>query len=264
MPGPEGDSRVARPSDGHVQSLVRAFAVLKCFDAENPTLTIAEAAERSGLDRAAARRYLLTLQSLSYVGAHGGRFFLRPRLLELGYRYLAAIGIPEQAQPHLARLTSHVAESSAVTVLDGTDVVYVAVANAERALSIRLSVGNRLPACHTAMGSVLLSGLPPPDVRDLLEASPRVAHTPSTTTDIEALAARIDATRRDGWSVIDQEMERGVRSVAVPIRDVQGDIVAAGSLSAPAARVPLPVLWGKFLGELRQTVDAIEGQFGEP
>ncbi|MGH3492529.1 MAG: helix-turn-helix domain-containing protein, partial [Sciscionella sp.] len=142
------------PQGPLVQSLVRGFAVLRCFDAATPRLTLSQIAEIAGLDRAAARRYLHTFAAMGYVGIEGRMFHLRPRILELGYSYLSSLSLPQVAAPFLSSLAEELAESCALTVLDGAELVYLATANTPRALAIRLTVGNRLPAYCTAMGRV--------------------------------------------------------------------------------------------------------------
>ena len=154
-----------RPSSGRrtdfVQSLDRGLAVIRCFSSERPSLTLSEVAERTGLTRAAARRFLLTLQELGYVGSTGRQFSLRPRVLALGYAYLSSFSVAQIAQPHLEDLAEELHESCSVSVLDGDDIVYVARASANRIMTIALTVGTRLPPYPTSMGRVLLASLPP-------------------------------------------------------------------------------------------------------
>lgn len=249
---------------GYVQSLARALAVLTAFDATSPTLTISEVATKVGLDRAAARRYLLTLHSLGYVDTDERRFYLQPRVLDLGYNYLASVGFPRLLQPQLAALAARLNESCALTVLDRDEVVYVAVANPGRTLSIQLNVGNRLPAHVTAMGRVLLSALPTQQVQELLSDAPLLSYTPHTLTDADEIMARIDEVRRTGWAVGDQEVEVGVRSIAIPIHDVHGRIVAAGSVSTPASRVELSDLSTSVLSQLQESMSAMQGRIALP
>ena len=143
-----------------VQSLDRGLAVIRCFSSEHPSLTLSEVAERTGLTRAAARRFLLTLQELGYVGSSGRQFSLRPRVLALGYAYLSSFSVAQIAQPHLEDLAEELHESCSVSVLDGDDLVYVARASANRIMTISLTVGTRLPPYPTSMGRVLLAHLP--------------------------------------------------------------------------------------------------------
>ena len=240
-----------------VQSLARALLVLSSFDETTPTFTIAELAAKTGLDRAAARRYLLTLQSLGYVGSHVRRFHLLPRVLQLGHAYLASAGLPALVQPRLDGLAAEVGESCAVTVLDGSDVdeiVFVAVANSTARLAIKHTVGNRLPAHSTAMGRVLLAGQPPDRVRALVTAAPLPTFTTHTRTAAADVLGAIDEAGRAGWALVDQEVEVGVRSVAIPLRDRAGNVTAAASVSVPAARVGLDRLSNSVLDALRATM----------
>lgn len=249
-------------SDGsrrdNVQSVGRVLAVLRCFGASSPFLTLSQVAERTGLDRAAARRYLLSLERLGYVGRQRQQFHLRPRILELGYAYLSSLTVPQLAQPTLSSLSTRVQESCAVTVLDGAEITYVAVQNASRALSITHAVGNRLPAYCTAMGRVLLGGLDSNNVRRLLDGSAHERHTSTTVYDTGEILLAVDAASRAGWAVVDQELEEGVRSVAVPIRDANGVVIAAASVSVPASRVSIAELGGAIRNELTSAALEIE------
>src|SRR5512139_1746855 len=142
-----------------VQSLERGLAVIRAFDRDHPELTLSEVATATGVTRAAARRFLLTLAELGYVRSDGRLFALTPRVLELGYAYLSSMSLPEVAEPHLEALVATVNESSSVSVLDGTDVVYVARVPTSRIMTVSISVGTRFPAYATSMGRVLLAGL---------------------------------------------------------------------------------------------------------
>ena len=252
------DGSSDRSRRDNVQSVDRAFAVLRCFGAKSPLLTLSQVAESTGLDRAAARRYLLTLERLGYVGRQRHQFHLRPRILELGYAYLSSLTVPQLAQHSLSSLSARVQESCAVTVLDGAEITYVAVHNASRALSITHAVGNRLPAYCTAMGRVLLGGLDSNNVRRLLDGTAHKRHTSTTVYDTGEILLAVEAASRAGWAVVDQELEEGVRSVAVPIRDATGVVIAAASVSVPASRVSIAELGGEIREELRSAAAEIE------
>jgi IclR family pca regulon transcriptional regulator len=241
-----------------VQSVVRVFAVLRCFGASSPFLTLSQVAERTGLDRAAARRYLLSLERLGYVGRQRQQYHLRPLILELGYAYLSSLTLPQLAQPTLSSLSARVQESCAVTVLDGAEITYVAVQNATRALSITHAVGNRLPAYCTAMGRVLLAGLDSNEVRRLLDHTAHERHTRTTVYDTDEILKAVEHASRAGWAVVDQELEEGVRSVATPIHDASGAVIAAASVSVPASRVSIAELGGEIRRELTSAVTEIE------
>jgi IclR family transcriptional regulator, pca regulon regulatory protein len=250
----DGDKR----SGEYVQSLDRGLAVIRCFSEKTPRLTIADVARETGLTRAAARRFLHTLEALGYVGVSGGRFFLRPRVLELGYAYLSSVSIPEIAQEHLVHLAERLHESCSACVLDGHDIVYVARAPASRIMTIALAVGSRLPAYPTSMGRVLLAGLPEADLEEYLRTADLRPLTERTVSGPDALRTAIGEVRRCGYAVIDQELELGVRSVAAPVHDASGTVVAAVNVSAHAARVSLERLHEEFRPALLETVRDID------
>ncbi|GAA3853415.1 IclR family transcriptional regulator C-terminal domain-containing protein [Saccharothrix violaceirubra] len=223
----------------HVRSLERGLAVIKAFGADAPALTLTEVAGRTGLTRAAARRFLLTLCELGYVRADGRHFSLTARVLDLGYAYLSGMALPDVAQPHLERLSARVGESCSVSVLDGVDVVYVARCAVSRIMTVSITVGTRFPAHATSMGHVLLAGLDPDDQADRLASTDFTSFTGHTVTSAEALRAELATVRTRGWALADQELEEGLRSVAAPVRDRAGRVVAAVNVSTHAARTTL-------------------------
>lgn len=243
-----------------VQSLDRGLAVIRCFSSESPSLTLSEVAERTGLTRAAARRFLLTLQELGYVGSSGRQFSLRPRVLALGYAYLSSFSVAQIAQPHLEDLAEELHESCSVSVLDGDDLVYVARASANRIMTIALTVGTRLPPYPTSMGRVLLAYLPEGELDAHLARSERRKLTEHTITGEQELRAVLAEVRAQGWATVDQELEAGVRSVAVPIRDSAHRVVAAINASAHAARVPMQTLRQQFLPKLLEAAQQIDSE----
>jgi IclR family pca regulon transcriptional regulator len=232
------DTVPTRP-DHFVQSLERGIAVIRAFSAEEPEMTLSDVARRTGLTRAAARRFLLTLVDLHYVHTDGRMFWLSPRVLELGHSYLSSLSLPEVAEPHMERLVAGVRESSSVSVLDEGDVIYVARVPVSRIMTVSINVGTRLPAHRTSMGRVLL------------------AATDFTTDDAE-LQRKIDRVRHDGYAIVDQELEKGLRSIAVPIRDGAGAVVAAMNLSTHAARRTVAAMRSELLPALRETAARIE------
>jgi IclR family transcriptional regulator, pca regulon regulatory protein len=242
----------------YVQSLDRGLAVIRCFSPRTPRLTIADVARETGLTRAAARRFLHTLESLGYVGSSNGQFYLRPRVLELGYAYLSSISVAEIAQEHLIAMAEELHESCSASVLDGHDIVYVARAQTNRIMTIALAVGTRLPAHATSMGRVLLAALPPAALEDYLAEAPLTRLTDRTVTDPERLRAEVVEVRQRGYCIIDQELELGVRSVAVPVHDADGRTVAAVNASAHASRVRLDTLQKVFLPRLRAAAKEID------
>jgi len=243
-----------------VQSLDRGLAVIRCFSSEHPSLTLSEVAERTGLTRAAARRFLLTLQELGYVGSSGRQFSLRPRVLALGYAYLSSFSVSQIAQPHLEDLAEELHESCSVSVLDGDDLVYVARASANRIMTIALTVGTRLPPYPTSMGRILLAHLPEQELDAYLRRTTMRKLTEQTITDEGKLREVLAEARSRGWTAVDQELEAGVRSIAVPIRDSSRKVVAAINASAHAARVPMRTLEKQFLPRLQEAARQIDSE----
>jgi IclR family pca regulon transcriptional regulator len=191
------DSARERNPD-YVQSLERGLAVIRAFGPERPELRLSDVARETGLTRAAARRFLLTLVRLGYVRQNGSTFSLRPRVLELGYAYLSALSLPEVAMPHMETLVAEVNESSSVAVLDELDIVYVARVPTRRIMTITIAVGTRLPAYATSMGRVLLAGLPPDALEDRLERVELEPLTPTTVSSVKALRERVEEVREAG------------------------------------------------------------------
>jgi len=241
-----------------VQSLERGLAVIRAFGAEHPQLRLSDVARATGLTRAAARRFLLTLVRLGYVRQDGTNFSLRPRVLELGYAYLSALSLPEVAQPHMESLVADVNESSSIAVLDDLEIVYVARVPTRRIMTITIAVGTRLPAYATSMGRVLLAGLDPDALAERLERIELERLTSTTVPDRAALRERIEAVREAGWATVDQELEQGVRSAAVPIRDSTGSVVAALNVSVHATRMTMQALRREVVPHLLRTREAIE------
>ncbi|WP_246576000.1 IclR family transcriptional regulator domain-containing protein [Actinospica durhamensis] len=236
---------------GYLQSLARGISVLSALGGGGPAgMTLSEAAAATGLPRATARRALLTSARQGYVATDGHRFKVLPRVLELGYARLSQLSLGELAQPHLAEVVAAVHESASMAVLDGADIRYVARAAAGRIMSVDIMVGTRFPAYATSMGRVLLADLPGPERLRRLEQTELIALTPHTVTDRAALARVLDAAADEGCALVDQELEEGLRSIAVPVRDPSGRAVAAVNVSMHAARtsaaqaraVVLPIL----------------------
>jgi len=250
---------VRRPA-GFVHSLERGLSVIRCFSDERPRLTLSEVARQTGLSRASARRSLLTLQTLGYVSSDDRQFFLTPRVLTLGYAYLSSLSFADVAQSHLADLANEVHESCSASVLDGFDIVYVARAATKRIMTISLSVGTRLPAYATSMGRVLLAALPDDQLNAYLDQGTLAPLTERTIVDRDQLSAELARTRTRGWCLVDQELEDGLRSIAVPVHDASGRVVAAVNTSAHATRVPLTTLQKSFLAKLKDCAAAIDAE----
>lgn len=244
-----------------VQSLERGLLVIRALNAPEPR-ALSDVARATSISRAAARRFLLTLEQLGYVRQTSGRFALTPRVLELGYAYLSSLTLPEVAQPHLQRLVEQVQESSSVSVLDGDDVVYVARVPTRRIMSVTISVGTRFPAYATSMGRVLLAGLPDDEVDATLARADLRELTARTITSVDDLRDEIERVRRQGYAIVDEELEAGLRSIAAPVRDAAGAVSAAVNLSAQASRTTVADMKRRLLPRLRETAAAIERDLG--
>jgi len=247
-----------RRGEHFVQSLERGLSVIRAFGPDDPALTLSDVARRTGLTRAAARRFLLTLCDLGYVRSDGKRFALTPRVLELGYAYLSSLSLPEIAEPHLERLAAEVRESSSVSVLDGDEIVYVGRVPTSRIMRVSINVGTRFPAYATSMGRILLAALPAADLDAYLARADLRALTARTITDAGELRAELDRIRTQGWALVDQELEEGLRSVAAPVRGRDGDVVAAVNVSAHASRASREAVHKTLLPPLLATAARIE------
>lgn len=241
-----------------VRSFERGLAVIRAFDAEHPALTLSEVARACELTRAAARRFLLTLADLGYVHTDGRRFRLTPRVLELGYAYLAGYTLPQIAEPHLEQLVARVRESSSLCVLDGDDIVYVARVPTRRIMTASITVGTRFPAYVTSVGRVILAHLPDEDAEARLARVELKPLTPRTIGTPQALRAELRRVRRQGYAVVDQELEEGLRSVAAPVRDRDGEVVAAVNIAVHAGRNTVDSVRRDLLPHLLATVAGIE------
>ncbi|RFS82969.1 IclR family transcriptional regulator [Actinomadura spongiicola] len=241
-----------------VQSLERGLNVIRAFDASTPRLTLSEVAQATGLTRAAARRFLLTLVDLGYVRLDGRQFSLTSRVLQLGYAYLSALSLPDVAEPHLEMLVAMVNESSSVSVLDGDDIVYVARVPTTRIMTVAINVGTRFPAHATSMGRVLLAALPEDELEERLARMERRSLTARTITDPAALRTEIGRVRTQGWALVDQELEEGLRSIAAPVRDVSGRVVGAVNVSTSASRTATGTMRREMLPLLLDTTARIE------
>jgi IclR family transcriptional regulator, pca regulon regulatory protein len=251
------DGGQARNSD-FVQSLDRGLAVIKAFGPDRERLSLSEVARATGLTRAATRRFLLTLVKLGYVRNDGREFSLRPRVLELGYAYLSGLGMPEVAAPHLEELVAQVRESSSISVLDGHHIVYVARVPTKRIMTVSISVGTRFPAYATSMGRVLLAGMSEEDFDRYLAEADLAPITARTVTDPARLREIVSEVGRQGYAIVDQELEEGLRAVAAPIRGAADVVTAAINVSAHASRVSMAAMRNDLLPHLLETARRIE------
>lgn len=241
-----------------VQSLERGLAVIKAFDADHPQLTLSDVARSTGLTRAAARRFLHTLVELGYIRVDGRYFALRPRVLELGYAFLSSQTLPEVALPHLEQLSAAAHESTSIAVLDGDEVVYVARVPTKRIMAVAISVGTRFPAYATSLGRVLLAAQSAEWLNGYLATVKLRALTPNTITSAEDLRAELKAVQEQGWTLVDQELEIGLRSLAVPIRDSNGQVIAGLNVSAHISRGSSESIRQELLPLLLRTAGQIE------
>ncbi len=240
-----------------VSGFARGLKVIEAFGETRQRLTIAEAAKLTDLDRATVRRCLLTLTELGYADYDGKFFTLTPKVLRLGHAYLSATPLPLLIQPYLDQLSEKSGQSASASVLDGTDVVYIARASQKRVMSINLSPGSRLPAYCASMGRVLLAALPEAEARDILDRSDLKVNTPLTKTDPYALMEELRRVRADGYAVIDQELELGLCSIAVPVENDRSRVVAAMNIGAPAVQVPAAEMATRYLPLLMEASRAL-------
>lgn len=253
------DDQVLRPGDrDYVGALASGLEVLQAFDAEHPRMTLSEVAARTEMDRAKARRFLLTLHALGFVKRSGRQFELTPRVLQLGYAYQASNQYRAVIQQYLEDITAELGESSSLAVLDGDDVVYVVRSSARhRLMAITLSVGTRLPAAYTSMGRVLLAQLPETELKAFLARVKLEAFTAFSITDTKALNKDIAKVREQGYSIVDQELDSGLRSAAVPVFAGNGELLGAINISTNAARVDMETLMGVYLPRLQKEAEAV-------
>lgn len=261
----DGSPRRAHSTD-FVQSLERGLAVIRAFDGDHPDLSLSDVARTTGLPRAAARRFLLTLVELGYVRTDGKLFALRPRILELGYAYLSSIALPDVAQPHMETLVAKVHESCSLSVLDNGDIIYVARVPTRRIMTVAINVGTRFPAYATSMGRVLLAGLSPQELDDYLARTELRALTPKTISHPDKLRTTLEKVATSGFALVDQELEVGLRSIAVPVHDADGAVVAAINVSMHVGRGSGEGARRELLPHLRETAAAIEADLcaGQP
>lgn len=231
--------------------------MIKTFSQDAPSLTLSEIAEGTGLTRAAARRFLITLRDLGYVESDGRLFSLRPRVLELGYSYLSSLPVWEAARPYLEELSGKVQETTSASVLDGADIVFVARVETKRIMSMTLGVGSRLPAWATAMGRVLLADLPPDRLDDYFGNVTLAPLNERTITDEKKLRRIIADAGSNGWTLVDQEVEEGVRSLAVPLRSPKGRAEAAVTVCSHAFRVSIDRVMDEFLPLVLDTAQRV-------
>jgi IclR family pca regulon transcriptional regulator len=240
------------------QSLGRGLGIIETFGPDAPRQTVSEVATKTGLTRATARRFLITLVELGYMTSDGRTFSLAPRVLGLGYSFLSGLGFPNVALPHLEQLVAEVDESSEASILDGHDVVYVTRVPGTKLMTIAVNIGSRMPAHATSMGRVLLAGLPDEELEAYLASATLKRFQPATVTDSATLAERIMRARADGYAIVDQELEEGLLAVAVPIHDRFGRTIAAINLSTLVTRHTAKSVRSDLLPPLQRCAGMIE------
>lgn len=250
------DEDIPLPSGQFVQSLARGLKVIRAFDVDHPEMTLSDIARRAGLTRATSRRFLLTLVELGYVRSDGRQFALTAKVLDLGFSYLSALSLPEIAQPHLEALAAIIHESTSLSVLDDTDIVYVARVPTRRIMSVRINIGTRFPAYATSMGRVMLAALERDELDGYLAHVGIARLTSRTIGSRDELVAQLAEARERGWALIDQELEEGLRSIAVPIR--HGDqVVAAINVSTSTSSRTVESIHKELLPHLQHTAERI-------
>lgn len=235
-----------------IAGLEKGLSVIAAFDQDRPRLTMSEVAALCGLTRAAARRYLITLEHLGYVTSDRKMYALTPKVLRLGQSYMHSARLPRIVQPELHKLAYTVKEASAAGVLDGADVICIAATTAGRVISSTLQPGTRVPAYCTANGRVLLSTMPPAELDDWLSRQTLSPLTPHTITEGERLRGELSRVRTQGYAAVDQELELGLRTLSVPLKSYRGEVLAAMNISVHAARVTMDQLVSECLPALLQ------------
>ena len=244
-----------------IEALARGLDVLKGFPPGRPTMTLSEVAAASGLARPTARRILITLESLGYVRSGRDGFALTPRVLELGIAYVASMGLWDVARPHLEALVRRTGESSSIAQLDGSDVVYVARVAVPKIITLAVTVGTRFPALQTSLGKVLLAALDDDELEAVLAQPSRSGVTPRWLPDRDERAAALRQVRAQGWALTDQQLAPGIRSVAAPLRDGTGRVVAAVNVTVHASETSVETLTGEHLPRLLSTAGAVSADF---
>ncbi|MFF4698381.1 IclR family transcriptional regulator domain-containing protein [Streptomyces chattanoogensis] len=241
-----------------VESVARGLTTLTAFGAGRAELPLTAVAEATGLPRATARRALITLEHLGYVAADGKLFRLTPKVLELGFAHLSGLTLPAIAQPHLAALVERVHDSASMAVLSGDDIQYVARVPTVRIMSVNITLGTRFPAYATSMGRALLAGLPPAEASARLALTRLEPLTRHTVTDPDRLMTLLEKVRAEGYALVDEELEEGLRSLAVPVHDRTGRVVSAVNVSTHAGRCSPDEAREAVLPALREAAAAIE------
>jgi IclR family transcriptional regulator, pca regulon regulatory protein len=251
-------------SPDFIEAIARGLDVIRAFGPGQPVMSLAAVAAASDLPRPTARRILLTLEQLGYVrqlGPAAGGYALTPRVMDLGMSYVLSRGMWEVARPHMEELVARTHESSSIAELDGSDIVYVARVAVPKIVTLAVTIGTRFPAMPTSLGKVLLAALPQADAERAVAEPSRSGITPRWRPDAGERAAVLREVRARGWALTDEQLAPGIRSVAVPLRDGDGRVIAALNVNAHAAETTLEVLTGEYLPMLLQTAGAISADW---
>lgn len=244
-----------------IEAIARGLDVLKAFRPGRRTASLSELAAATGLARPTVRRILVTLEALGYVRSSEGGFLLTPRVLELGVTYVQSLGLWEVARPHLERLVAQTHQSSSIAQLDGSDIVYVSRVAVPKIITLAVSIGTRFPAAPTSLGKVLLAGLDDEEVAAVLAEPSRSGITPREPMVGDDLWTALREVRARGWALTDEQLAGGIRSIAAPLRDGSGRVVAAANVTVHAAEVSVDTLTGEFLPLLLHAAGEISADF---
>jgi IclR family pca regulon transcriptional regulator len=257
-PTPAASLDIYTGDPNFMTSLARGLIVIQAFTQQSPQMTISQLSVKTGLSRAAVRRCLYTLTKLGFAGAEdGSRYSLRPRMLTLSHTYTSSNTLSTAAQPILERMSTTLRESFSVATLDGEDIVYIARTQVNRVMAVDLHIGSRLPAYCTSMGRVLLAYLPTEQLEQYLAKAVLTPHTSRTITSVEKLRLALRNVRRNGYALVDQEYEVGLRSLAVPVYAPSGRVVATVNLSGNAPRLSVMEMQSRFLTPLRNAASEL-------
>jgi IclR family pca regulon transcriptional regulator len=244
-----------------VEALARGLDVLACFSADHRTMSLTEVATEARLARPTARRLLLTLEELGYVRSVGASFELTPKVLTLGMAYVNALGLWDIARPHMEELVGRTGESSSMSQLDGSDIVYVARVSVPKLIAIRVEIGTLFPAAQTSQGKVLLAALSPDELARTLAEPSRAGLPPFIRRSPDQLREELTEVRARGWALADEELAPGIRSVAVPVRDGTGAVRAAMNVTVHAAETSIERLLSEHLPLLLRTAGNISAEW---
>ncbi|MEU4148952.1 IclR family transcriptional regulator C-terminal domain-containing protein [Streptomyces sp. NPDC026659] len=244
-----------------IEALARGLEVITAFRPRQPVMTLTDVAGATGLARPTARRILLTLAELGYVRQQDNGFALTPRVLDLGVAYTRSMGLWDVARPHLEWLVERTNESCSIAQLDGSDIVYVARVSVPKVVALVVQIGTRFPALPTSLGKVLLAALPPEEAARVVAEPGRSGLDPVWRPERGEWEAELREVRARGWAMTDEQLARGIRSVAAPLRDGSGRVIASVNVNAHAAETPADVLVNDYLPLLLQAAGEISLDF---